>query len=122
MKMAFKNRESKALLLLKQRIEGMKQIDGALDLGNGLSVSELEAKATARQERLDKYNALLVQAGMLSNELDEDEFASKEEGANILSGVKSRFGRDSSEVEAVGGKRLSERKKPVRKKPVQEDC
>ena len=119
--MAFKNRESKALALLKQRIEGMKQIDGALDLGNGLSVSELEAKATARQERLDKYNALLIQAALLGNGVDEDELASKEESANILSAVKSRFGRDGSEVEAVGGKRLSDRKKPVRKKPVLED-
>jgi hypothetical protein len=39
----------------------------------------------------------------------------REESSNILSGIKSRFGRDSAQVEAAGGKRLSERKKPTKK-------
>jgi hypothetical protein len=111
--MAFKKRESKALELLKTRVDGMAQVEANLDLGNNMSVKELRKKIEAREEALREYNALLTKADMLGNQIDAFELECKEESSNILSGVKSRFGRDSDAVEAVGGKRLSDKKKPT---------
>jgi hypothetical protein len=113
--MAFKKKESNSLKTLETRVAGMREINPGLDLGNGLEVSALEAKIKTRRERLDKYNALLTQADMLATDLAQDDKDCREESSNILSGIKSRFGRDSAQVEAVGGKRLSERKKPTKK-------
>ena len=46
-----------------KRAAGMKSIDPALDLGNGLTLASFEASLADVQSKLNAYNTLLSQAG-----------------------------------------------------------
>ncbi len=109
--MARRKRASRDLIALKTRIGNMKGIDPALDLGNGISVAELETFANGMDNRLGTYNSLLAQIDALSNELDDLDLQARDTSVRVLAAAAVKFGRDSREYEALGGTRASERKK-----------
>lgn len=72
-------------------------------------------KSLQVEKDVSAYNALLDQADALGNRIDAGQALARDMSARVLSGGAGKFGRDSDEVEQLGGKRLSERKRPVRK-------
>jgi hypothetical protein len=96
----------------KVRVSGMKSISETLDLGDGVSVDSLSALSKKAEDKLKAYNQKLAEADTLANELDTLDKELKELNSRALSKVAGKYGRDSSEYEAVGGVRMSERKKP----------
>ena len=112
--MARAKRESTALDKLKTRVNGMKTIDPALDVGGGISVGALGIVASNLDAALSAYNMLLSEADDKLNKVIALEGQALDLAERALSGVLTKYGKDSSEYEKAGGKRKSERKRPVR--------
>ncbi len=99
---------------LNQRVQGMISIDAKLDLGGGVSVaagkksSEDLAAAIARLSQAEN----LVAAAQL--QLKALEAGARDLSDRILSGVGSRYGKDSEEYRKAGGKPKSQRRRRAR--------
>lgn len=113
--MGRRKRGSKVLEQASARLSGLKSINATLDMGNGLSVAAYEQKLDNLRAKLDSYNQKL-------SELDDELFQVESEEENlsqlsgrILAAVAAVYGRDSSQYEAVGGVRTSDRKNTSRK-------
>jgi phosphoribosylcarboxyaminoimidazole (NCAIR) mutase len=110
--MALKKRiASSAQNQAKVRLSGMKSLSETLDLGDGVSVASLEVLGAEAAAKLAAYNQKLSEADTLANELDAIDKELKQLSSRALSKVAGKYGRDTSEYEAVGGVRTSERKK-----------
>ena len=111
--MALKRRIASAAQNQAQvRLTGMKSVSETLDLGDGVSVVSLDTLGNQAAAKLAAYNQKLAEADTLANELDQIDKDLKQLSSRALSKVAGKYGRDSSEYEAVGGVRTSERKKP----------
>ena len=113
--MARARRKSTVLETARQRLNGLKAIKPAPDLGPNFTHEIYDAKATAFTNRLDGYNRMLAAIDDEQNAIDADESELREMNRRALSAVEAQYGPDSSEYELVGGTRQSERKRPVRK-------
>ena len=112
--MSRQKRNSAALKKADVRMAGMKSVDPALDLGNGLTLAAYVAKRDALKTLLDSYNSDLSNLDAKLNDVNALETQVHDLSARMLQGVGSMFGRDSNEYEQSGGTRLSERK-PAKK-------
>ena len=113
--MARQKRTSKILDKAAKRADGLTSIDPQLDLG-GVTLAGFNTHIGKLRTDLSTYNTLMSDLDTLANGLTAQEAALAEYHNRMLSGVAARFGKDSSEYEAAGGVRKSERKKPIRKK------
>ena len=121
--MAYKTKDkSNAAELAKGRLAAMKEIDTkkgrVIDYGdtdNPCTAATMDAKLKAVENDIAKYNGLLDQADALKNKIEAGENALREDGARVLASAAGKFGRDSDEIEQLGGTRQSERQRPVRK-------
>lgn len=121
--MAYKAKEkSVAVEMAKNRLAAMKQIDTkkgrVIDYGdqdNPCTTATVAARVKAIEESMAEYNGLLDQADAAKNKIERGEDALREECARALAGATAKFGRDSDEVEQMGGTRQSERKPAQRK-------
>jgi len=104
--------------LAKTRLASLKSIDPALDLGNGMTVSNYEKSISDFTGLLGQYNTALSTVDDLYNQCTESLKGVKGLNERMLSGVGFKYTKDSSEYEMAGGTRKSERKKSTRKKPV----
>jgi hypothetical protein len=111
--MARQKRTSKILDKASQRADGLKTIDPALDLG-GVTLAEFNTRIGKLTADISAYNVLMTQLDVMTNDLKAQEKTLSEYSNRMLSGVATRFGKDSNEYEAAGGVRKSERKKPAR--------
>ncbi|MBD2260600.1 hypothetical protein [Pseudanabaena sp. FACHB-2040] len=109
-------RKRSSLLLEKaeRRASGMRSIDASLDLGNGMTLKSYQAALDSLRERQNRYNTLLSSIDQIYNELLEEERSLGELSENMLSAVKVKFGRNSTEYEMAGGVRRSERRRARR--------
>ncbi len=112
--MARQKRTSKTLDQAAKRADGIKSIDPALDLG-GVTLAEFNRLIGKLNADISAYNVMMSQLDVMTNDLKAQEQALGEYSNRMLSGVATRFGKDSNEYEAAGGVRKSERKKGVRK-------
>ena len=110
-----KKQPTKAMKELEQRIAGMKASDPAMDAGNGVSVAAGEALLTEARTLLENYNIKLAEGDDLLNQFTAKNREAGKFNSKVLPAVGLKYGKDSSEYEMAGGKRESERKKPVRK-------
>lgn len=111
--MALKKRISSASQnQARVRLTGMKSIAETLDLGDGVSVDSFDTLMQETEAKLQEYNQKLSEADTLAGELDLLDARLKQLSSRALSKVAGKYGRDSTEYEAVGGVRTSERKKP----------
>jgi len=110
--MARRKRDSKWLSILHQRIAGLKSIDNDLELDGGIGVHALTKAHEALAANLARYNQLLSEADAALNTIGDLELHARDLAERALTGVATRYGKDSSEYEQVGGTRKSERKKP----------
>lgn len=99
----------------EQKVLGMKSIDKSFDAGSGVTVAAGEAAFAEAQTALDEYNQSLTAADDKKNVFELKNKALRAFNKKVLPAVGLKYGTDSSEYEMVGGKRESERKKPVRK-------
>jgi hypothetical protein len=114
--MAFKRKEkSAAVEQAKARLAGMKEIDKKKarvidygDEGSPCTSVTVEARILKVEKDMETYNGLLAQADALGNTIDKGEKDLNEDAARVLLGARSKFGRDGSEVEQLGGTRQSE--------------
>ena len=73
------------------------------------------AALTTAKTKLDSYNGLLSQVDDTLNGVEAAEKTVSDLYSCLLSGMKTKFGADSSQYEAVGGTRSSEIKRAARK-------
>jgi hypothetical protein len=97
------------------RLASIKNIDAALDLGNGLTFAAFNASVTSLQTSLAEYNQALAAVDEKLNAVVAAEKLSSDLSERMLAGIAARFGKDSSQYEQAGGIRKSERKPRARK-------
>jgi hypothetical protein len=97
-----------------KRAAALKTVDPAMDFGNGASLAALTAGLADVETKLNTYNGLLSQSDDALNQLGAAEKTVTDLSTRLLSGVRTKYGADSSQYEAAGGTRTSEKKKPVR--------
>ena len=90
------------------RAAGLTAIGATLDLGNGLTVANLEGEIAAAQALLDAYNVKLAEADAAKNTLQAKEKELNTLSSRFLAAVGVRYGKDSNEYEQAGGTRTSE--------------
>lgn len=113
--MARRKRASAVQEKAQRKLAGLKSVDPILDLGGGLTLAAFEAKIDSLAGEIEEYNQKLSELDTLAFTLEKSEKALLLLDSRMLAGVAARYGRDSSEYEAAGGTRTSERKAPVRK-------
>jgi len=119
-----KSKESKSVTDAKKRLSGMKVIDtnqgSMVEYGdavkNPCNSALLASKITDYDTTQNKLNMKLSEVDELQNEEKALEKEIQSLSTRALKGAISKFGEDASEIEQLGGKRKSERKKPERKK------
>ena len=99
---------------MEERLTGLKSIDAALELHNGIKVADGEALKTNFKKVEEELNIMLSNLDAKRAELKAVEKQLNHFSKTAFIGVKSQFGDDSAEYAKVGGKRLSERQKPQR--------
>lgn len=98
------------------RLAAMKSIDIALDLGNGITISNYKTEMDALAKKVDVYNTALSTIDDLYNEYMDQVAVLKDWNERVLTGVATKFGKKSSQYEMAGGKRKTERKRATPKK------
>jgi hypothetical protein len=114
-KMALKKRKSKVVELAQKRLAGLQSISSTLDLGHGLTVANYSAALANTGKQLDTYNTLLSSADSAQIDLEKNEKLLRDLSERMLEAVGSVYGHDSNEYEQAGGKRKSDRKRPLHK-------
>ena len=99
------------------RLASLKSIDANLDLGNGLTVAGYEQSIKSFRSAVDDYNSMLSQLDLLLNKIQESEKGLQDLSERMLTGVATKYGKNSNEYEQAGGTKKSERKKPKKTKP-----
>ncbi len=107
---------SKAYEKAFRRLAAVKSIDGEFNLGNDLTASNYNGVIAGVKAAMDDYNTTLSLVDQKLNLLKEREAELRNWNERILTGVASKYGKNSSEYEQAGGKRKAERKKPAAKK------
>ena len=112
--MARRKRTSQVLELARQRLAGLKAITPPAVLGGNLSLESYETEIEAYSTRQDSYNSKIADLDDETNQMDDHEERLNELNQRVFSAVKGQYGPDSSELEQLGGVRVSDRKRPVR--------
>lgn len=113
--MARLKRSSPILEMARRRLAGLKTIDPGPNFGPGLTIAGYETEVQAFSNELDGYNGDVVALDNRQNGLEALESSLQDKNRRFLSAVEGAYGPDSTEFEAAGGTRKSERKRPVRK-------
>jgi hypothetical protein len=114
--MARIKRRSAVIETARERLAGLKSITPKPNFGPALDIDQYDQEVESLSSNLDKYNDTLSLLDRLQNEFEEKEAALKEKNRRMLAATEGHYGADSSEYEAVGGTRTSDRKRPTRKK------
>jgi uncharacterized protein YukE len=97
------------------RLSAIKSIDAKLDLGNGINLEVYEKSINELREKVNAYNTLLSQIDAQLNDINEADKQLRDYSERMLTGIASKYGKNSNEYEQAGGTKKSERKKPVKK-------
>jgi pantothenate kinase-related protein Tda10 len=95
----------------RTRLAAVKSIDPALDLGNNITATNYEAEIVALTTELADYNTALSKVDDLYNICIDRINNLKDWNERILTGVATKYGKNSSQYEMAGGVKKSERKK-----------
>jgi uncharacterized protein YukE len=114
--MPYKKKISKTIAKAKVRISGMKSLDPALDMGNGLSVKTYAAAIQAAEQKVEAFNTAVATISQLSSDAEKAEKALAELSERMLSTVAGRYGRTSNEYEMAGGTKRTNRRRSPKKK------
>jgi hypothetical protein len=114
--MAYKKRSTSHYELAITRLAALKSIDAKMDVGNGLSVALYENAINDLRGKIDDYNTHLSHVDEKKNLVEDSEKKLQDLSDRMLTGVASKFGKNSDEYEKAGGVKKSDRKKAVRLK------
>ena len=95
----------------KSRLASMKSINPTLDLGNGITIANYELEVNKLSTKLNAYNTALSTVDGLYNDCITQIKVLKDWNERVLSGVATKYGKNSSEYEMAGGTRKPEYKK-----------
>ena len=109
-------RSSSAIAKALVRSSNLKSISPTLDLGGGLTVAALDAKIAEAQAAEADYNQSVALMDEKANQLDALLEEVSDLSSRLLSGVGSRWGKNSDEYEKAGGKKTDEIKRTRKKK------
>jgi hypothetical protein len=112
--MARKKRKSRAVEHALKRAAALAAIDPKLDLGSGLTLDAYNTAIQSHEQSVDDYNTILAGLDVGLTNIKTNEKKLGQLSARMLKGVATKYGEDSDEYEKAGGKRASERKRPVR--------
>ena len=107
--------KSKILEIAHKRLNGLEAIAPTLDLGNGVTEDAFKAVVDDTQAKLDTYAEILAQADSALNDFISAETELREWNLRVAGAVASKYGSNSNEIEKIGLKRRSDKKRPVRK-------
>ena len=91
------------------RLAAIKSIDANLDLGNGITVPNYQNQINLFNTKLAAYNTALSTIDNLYNDCLNQLEVLKDWNERILTGVATKFGKNSSQYEMAGGVKKSER-------------
>lgn len=114
--MARLKRSSGILETARQRLSGLKSITPKPNFGPALDIDQYEQDINAFGTQLDKYNETVSLLDRMQNELDEVEAHINDKSKRMLAATGAQYGPNSNEYEQVGGTRISDRKRPTKKK------
>ena len=114
--MSYKKKGSPAMAQAVQRISGVKSISADLDLGNGLTVADYQTAIDDVETVLNTYNTHLSLADELKNNLATKEKTLRDFSERMLTGVASKYGKDSNQYQMAGGTRKSAYKRTTKRK------
>lgn len=97
------------------RLAALKSIDPTLDLANNITVPNYEAQIDLTRNKLALYNTTLSTLDDQYNECIAQIEVLKDWNERVLTGVATKFGKNSSQYEMAGGVKKTERKKPKTK-------
>lgn len=97
------------------RLASVKSIDPELDLGNGINVPNYGEQVNLLADLVSRYNTTLSTLDDMYNEFAAQNLAVRDWNERILTGVATKYGKNSSQYEMAGGTKKSERKKPIAK-------
>ena len=97
------------------RLAAVKSINATLDLGNNITVANYETQVNLLSSKLSTYNTALSTIDDLYNGCIAQIEVLKDWNERILTGVATKYGKNSSQYEMAGGKKKSERKKTTPK-------
>jgi DNA repair exonuclease SbcCD ATPase subunit len=116
--MARQKRTSPIAEAAQTRADSLESINAALDLGNGLTLENFQTEIDAVEEKLSDYNTKLSELDGMLTALENAETALADKSERMLTGVASKYGKDSAEYEKAGGTKKSDIKRgPKKKKP-----
>jgi hypothetical protein len=104
-----KKRSSPVLEKTEQKVIGFKSIDSGLDFGDSISLKHLTQLTGQLRNQIDQYNMMLTALDTAKAEIETLEKAIRETSERLVSGVVSKYGKDSREYEMTGGVRKSDR-------------
>jgi ElaB/YqjD/DUF883 family membrane-anchored ribosome-binding protein len=122
--MAYKKRsESGTEMKAQVKLIALKNFDNAngsvinyASSGKNQTSADYEQKLNDCKTLRDDLNTLLDTADEKVSSLNKEVKELKKMSSKFLSAVKSRFGEDSTEYDQMGGTKMSDRKRPLRKK------
>jgi translation initiation factor 2 alpha subunit (eIF-2alpha) len=114
--MPYKKKISKTIEKAKIRISGMKALEPALDIGNGLSVEAYSAAIQDTEQRIEAYNTAVSAISQLSSAAEKAEKDLAALSERMLSTVAGRYGRTSDEYAIAGGTKRTNRRRAPKKK------
>lgn len=97
------------------RLASVKSIDVVIDLGNGITAANYETQINLLRTKLAKYNTALSTIDDLYNECIAQIDVVRDWNDRVLTGVATKYGKNSSQYEMAGGVKKSERKKQTPK-------
>ncbi len=101
--MALKTRGSASIDKAQRRIANLKSIDENLDLGYGLTIENYSTAIEAILTALDSHNTLISNLDASRKNVAELEKALSSLSERMLSGVATKYGKDSIEYSKAGG-------------------
>lgn len=93
------------------RLASVKSIDPVIDLGNGITAANYEIQINLLRTKLDSYNTALSTIDDLYNECIAQIVVVRDWNDRVLTGVATKYGKNSSQYEMAGGVKKSERKR-----------
>jgi hypothetical protein len=108
--MPYRKRSSPVLDKAERRLSSLKSIDSALDLGSGLTLQFYSDSIETARQRLAAYNTMLSNLTQTYNEMLAAEQILADLNMRMLTGVLTKYGKNSTEYEMAGGKRTKQKR------------
>ena len=101
--MALQTRGSDAIDKAQRRLASLKSIDGNLDLGHGFTIGAYAQMIEKVRSAIEAHNTLVSAIDESRRNVTALEKELADFSARMLSGVSTRYGRNSNEYRKAGG-------------------